>query len=78
MVRPEQITLETVSDPSAAPLPGFGQVIEAEFAGANCTVSIRLCDASRILVPVPAAGLPEPGAVVRFAVTGSAHVFPGR
>ena len=75
MVRPEQITLETVSGPSAEPAPGFGRIVEAEFAGASCAVSVRLADGSQILVPVPAADLPAAGAVVRFALAGTAHVF---
>jgi iron(III) transport system ATP-binding protein len=77
MVRPEQVTLETVPGPQAEPAPGIGRIVEAEFAGANCAVVVRLQDGRQILVPVPAASLPAAGALVRFAIAGTAHVFAG-
>jgi iron(III) transport system ATP-binding protein len=68
----------------------FGEVTDVEFAGAVCTLSVRLIhDADRALVgsndraapdaPLqlrrPSIDVPPVGAIVRIAVVGTAHVF---
>ncbi|MBI3503551.1 MAG: ABC transporter ATP-binding protein [Proteobacteria bacterium] len=75
MVRPEQVRLES-TEPSATTLEtGYGHVVDVEFAGAGCTVSVRLAGGSEILVPCPGNALPAVGATVRISVAGPAHVF---
>ncbi len=88
MLRPEQITLKrtTREGMSGPPDMLFGEVTEMEFAGAVCTVAVRLLnnpdppDAAAIgstplILKRSGADVPSVGEIVRIAVTGKAHVF---
>ncbi|HEY0183011.1 MAG TPA: ABC transporter ATP-binding protein [Rhodopila sp.] len=71
MLRPEQISLtETTHSPD-------GKVIEIEFSGASCTVTMRLTRQSdiTIVLPQPSLGLQTEGVDVGIAIAGCAHVF---
>jgi len=89
MLRPEQVVLEreTKAD-TTAPQPGvlYGEVMEAEFAGATSTVTVKLLnspgfpDAAAISstpLVLRRAGVDTPavGETVRIRVTGFAHVL---
>lgn len=73
MLRPEQIRI-VVDD--AAGLNG-GRVVDVQFGGAVCTVAVALADTAipPILIKTSSVALPAAGNLVRFEVTGSAHVF---
>jgi len=79
MLRPEQLVLAEADDPAAGGVPG--EVMEIDFAGALCSVTVRLLGAAdgaaRLLLRRPSLGLPAVGARVRVSVAGGAHVFPG-
>jgi iron(III) transport system ATP-binding protein len=81
MLRPEQVWLTRVpaTGPALAPGPdtSFGEVVDVEFGGAVCTLSVRLRnDADRVLqLRRSSNDLPAVGEVVRIAVVGAAHVF---
>jgi iron(III) transport system ATP-binding protein len=78
MLRPEQLML---ADEGHAAEGALGEVVEIDFAGALCSVTVRLLDAAdgsgRLLLRRPSLGLPAVGARVRIAVVGGAHVFAG-
>ncbi len=91
MLRPEQVSLARVSPDALAKAPGspFGEVVDVEFGGAVCTLSVRLLDddppgpgskdraKSNALLQLrrSANDLPPVGEIVRIAVVGTAHVF---
>jgi iron(III) transport system ATP-binding protein len=93
MLRPEQVSLARVSpDDLAKTGPGapFGEVVDVEFGGAVCTLSVRLRDDDNPSRPGsddranpnvslqlrrPSNDLPPVGAIVRIAVVGTAHVL---
>lgn len=89
MLRPEQISLERVSsDEVAAAAPGalFGEVMESEFAGALCTVSVRILNTPDTPGAAAIGNTPlvlrrsfidahEVGTLVRVSVEGRAHVL---
>jgi iron(III) transport system ATP-binding protein len=82
LLRPEQLQVVPLAG-VAAPAEGHpvcaGTVVEADFCGAVCELSVRLDEASGgALVHVHSAGLDAPSAGARVAVSarGSAHVFP--
>ena len=89
MLRPEQVSLEPATrDEAANPVPNalFGEVIETEFAGAVCTIAVRVLnsldapDAAAIgntplILRKSFIDAPMVGAIVRIRVVGSAHVF---
>jgi iron(III) transport system ATP-binding protein len=92
MLRPEQVSLAKVSpeDLAKAPDAPFGEVVDVEFGGAVCTLSVRLRDDDNLPRPRsndraksnvslqlrrPSNDLPPVGAMVRIAVVGTAHVF---
>jgi iron(III) transport system ATP-binding protein len=88
MVRPEQIVLKRTSREGMSGSPDmlFGEVTESEFAGAICTVAVRLLnsadppDAAAIgskpfVLRRSGADVPAVGEIVRLAVTGKAHVL---
>jgi iron(III) transport system ATP-binding protein len=91
MLRPEQLKFVVVREQDDAQATGekrgcVGEVVEIEFGGATCTLSVRLLAASGkidvkqeplLLLASPIAA-PQPGALVRIAVIGNAHVFPNR
>ncbi len=90
MLRPEQVALERATrEEAAAAVPGvlYGEVTESEFAGATCSVAVRLLnspdlpDAAAIgstPLMLRRAGIDAPAAgdIVRVRVVGTAHVFP--
>jgi iron(III) transport system ATP-binding protein len=93
MLRPEQVSLAQVRSECAAEASGqgtpFGEVLDIEFGGAVCTLSVRLpndVDAARLgsndraesnvlQLRRPSIDVPPVGAIVRIAVVGAAHVF---
>ena len=80
MLRPEQLQLE---EPPRAAMDGepggcYGTVLEADFCGPVCELSVRLpgMDAGALLrVSSPGLQAPAVGARVRITVVGPAHVF---
>jgi iron(III) transport system ATP-binding protein len=94
MLRPEQVSVARVPVEEAGKASGpdklSGEVVDVEFGGAVCTLSVRLhhgVDVVRLNDRVPGNGLlqlrrssidvPPVGAIVRIAVVGAAHVFEG-
>ena len=93
MLRPEQVSLTEAPGGSAkasGPDTSFGEVMEIEFGGSVCTLSLRLLndvntarigsnDRTESDVPLllrrPSNDVPPVGAIVRIAIVGSAHVF---
>ncbi|MBN9054202.1 MAG: ABC transporter ATP-binding protein [Rhizobiales bacterium] len=73
MLRPEQIRV-AVED--VTPLNG-GRVVDVQFGGAVCTISVALADAALppITLKTSSVALPAAGNLVRLDVTGKAHVF---
>jgi iron(III) transport system ATP-binding protein len=69
----------------------FGEIVDVEFGGAVCTLSVRLLDdnpprrgpddraksTASLQLRRSSNGLPPVGAMVRIAVDGTAHVFDG-
>ena len=75
MLRPEQITLLPVGD--ARGVGVFGTVVEADFGGAICTLTVSLRDVTRTLkLRRPSPDAPPIGASVQVTVHGSGHVLP--
>jgi len=88
MLRPEQIALKRTSREGMSGTPDmlFGEVTESEFAGAMCTIAVRLLNSAD---PPDAAAIgnkplvlrksgmdaPAVGEIVRLTVSGKAHVF---
>ena len=88
MLRPEQIVLKRTSRQGMSGTPDmlFGEVTGSDFAGAVCTVAVRLVnnpdppDAAAIgstplVLKRAGVDVPEVGEIVRIAVTGKAHVL---
>jgi iron(III) transport system ATP-binding protein len=94
MLRPEQVSLAQVSPDDLAKTSGpgepFGEVVDLEFGGAVCTLSVRLRDddnpprpgsndraksSTLLQLRRPSNDLPPLGAILRIAVVGTAHVF---
>ena len=77
MLRPEQIRIEKFAEGQRGDVTG--RVLDVDFAGAVCAVTIELMPAagSPLIVRSPALELPERGAMVRLLVQGKAHVFEG-
>ena len=88
MLRPEQVVLKRTSRQGMSGTPDmlFGEVTESEFAGAVCTVAVRLLnnpdppDAAAIgstplILRRPSVEAPAVGEIVRISVAGKAHVF---
>ncbi len=97
MLRPEQMSLVQIPDvgaaapQGAAPGTALGEVVDFDFAGAACTVAIRLLNTGRpnavsskgatgggmpLLLRTSSIEMPPLGAIVRISVVGEAHVFP--
>jgi iron(III) transport system ATP-binding protein len=98
MLRPEQLQLMEVPLSEAAntssPLPDasacYGAVLDADYGGAICVLSVRLLRGGSTLAAVlnqppwdsplqvhsPSMNVPPVGAMVRITVAGQAHVFP--
>ncbi len=72
MLRPEQISL---IPPGAAPGSALGQVLDCDFAGPVCSVTLRLAAGPVLTLRQPGIDAPEVGASVALVVHGSAHVF---
>ncbi len=70
MLRPEQISL-TFPGPGSA----VGEVLDCDFAGPVCTVTLRLAAGETLALRQPGIGAPEIGARVAIVVHGSAHLF---
>lgn len=90
MLRPEQVLLKRTSRQGMSGTPDmlFGEVTEVEFAGAVCTVAVRLLnspdppDAAAIgstplVLKRAGVDVPSAGEVVRVSVAGKAHVLNG-
>jgi iron(III) transport system ATP-binding protein len=80
MLRPEQLQLEQITETDAVPVGGgcVGTVLEADFCGPVCELTVRLAGdgADQLLrVSSPGANAPLVGARVRIRVAGQAHVF---
>ncbi len=76
MLRPEQIRVVT----DEANTNYGGRVVEVEFGGATCTVSVSLEGVALppILIKTSSVALPARGDRVRLDIAGKAHVFAGR
>jgi iron(III) transport system ATP-binding protein len=77
MLRPEQLQLSEVFDTDSTAC--LGEVLEADFCGPVCELSVRLLNAPQSVAPVlvrsPGLRAPRVGARVRIRVEGLAHVF---
>ena len=74
MLRPEQLQLVVGEDPGAC----HGVVLDADFCGGVCEVSVRLTSGNSdapLLVRNSALAMPAIGAKVQITVLGQAHVF---
>lgn len=77
MLRPEQVRFSAVADAEPASLCA-GNVLDVEFGGAVCTVTLALAEASGLApltVKSSSVELPDVGATVHVSVIGKAHVF---
>jgi iron(III) transport system ATP-binding protein len=96
MLRPEQVSLVGVPSDEMAKASRsdmlFGEVMDVEFGGAACTLTVRLLDhadsvrldlddcpagSGQLQLRTPSIDVPPVGAMVRIAVNGAAHVFEG-
>ena len=89
MLRPEQVALERASRDEAMVARAnmvFGEVVESEFAGASCTVAVRILNNpdppdtaaignSPLILRRSFAEAPAVGDVVRITAVGPAHVL---
>jgi iron(III) transport system ATP-binding protein len=74
MLRPEQI--DFVAGPASGGAAGtVGEVTDVDFAGALCTVALRLADGSSLSLRRSSLDVPSIGAKVRIALRGPAHLF---
>lgn len=77
MLRPEQLQLSEVFDTDSTAC--LGEVLEVDFCGPVCELSVRLLNAPQSVAPVlvrsPGLRAPRVGARVRIRVEGLAHVF---
>lgn len=73
-VRPEQVAVTAKDDPGSQP----AEVVAVSFFGHDATVRARVGDTSglvEVTARVPAAGVPEPGAVIGVRVIGEVLAF---
>jgi len=80
MLRPEQISLAVNSAQSQGIGAPLVEVVEIDFGGAACTVSLRLAGLSgapmeRLSLRQPSTQLPDIGATMQIAILGKAHIF---
>jgi len=88
MLRPEQILLRRTAREGMAGTEDmlFGEVTECEFAGALCTVAVRLLNnpdppdaaaigSSPLILKRPGTDAPDVGEIVRISVAGKAHIL---
>ncbi len=70
LLRPEQVSL-------AAPTPGaaLAQVLDCDFAGPACAVTLRLQSGETVALRQPGIAAPDIGATVAIMVHGTAHAF---
>lgn len=71
MLRPEQIDLVADGAQNA-----YGDVIDVDFAGALCTVTLRLQDGTSLSLRRAGLDVPPIGAKLGFVLRGPVHVFP--
>ncbi|MBB4567804.1 ABC transporter ATP-binding protein [Rhizobium leucaenae] len=77
MLRPEQLRFSMI-DGTASDTQCAGNVIDVEFGGAVCTVTLALANATGaapLTIKSSSVGLPEIGSTVHVSVLGKAHVF---
>jgi iron(III) transport system ATP-binding protein len=77
MLRPEQLRFNMI-DAVASDVICAGDVIDVEFGGAVCTVTLALANAAGaapLTIKSSSVGLPEIGSTVHVSVLGKAHVF---
>jgi iron(III) transport system ATP-binding protein len=72
MLRPEQVS---VVNGSVAECGAQGQVVEVEFVGHSCILTVDVALDSRLQVRCPVGSAPRAGATVSLSVTGPAHVL---
>mgnify|MGYP003353123084 CR=1 FL=1 len=72
MLRPEQVTVVAgnVSDCGAQ-----GNVLEQEFIGHSCILTVQVTDGTRLQVRCAVGTAPKVGAPVSLSVNGPAHVL---
>jgi iron(III) transport system ATP-binding protein len=81
MLRPEQISLTSVcARESVLPDEASGQIIDVDFSGSVCMVSLRLINKTGQFVPTisllqSSIGIPPVGTIVHIKVADAAHVF---
>jgi len=86
VLRPEQVKFAEVGEhtPQQGSIGHFAKVVAVDFGGSVCAVDVRLLDAAGEIdadgppLRLIAASIetPQPGAIVRISVAGTAHVFP--
>ncbi|HEY0121473.1 MAG TPA: ABC transporter ATP-binding protein [Rhizobium sp.] len=77
MLRPEQLRLSVIDDAGTGAACA-GKVVDVEFGGAVCTVTVVLSKANgaaTLNIKSSGVGLPEVGSMVSVTVLGKAHVF---
>jgi iron(III) transport system ATP-binding protein len=80
MLRPEQLLLTELPVDGTAPAASAGcrgRVLDADFRGSECELTVCLSDpdATRLVVRSAGTHMPEVGATVAIQVLGKAHVF---
>lgn len=79
MLRPEQLhiaLIPTVTSIAPAERPSvYGSVVDCDFGGAECIVTVELAQALRVTVHCPSSTAPVVGTRVTLSVSGNAHVF---
>ncbi|MGY5807360.1 ABC transporter ATP-binding protein [Rhizobium sp. LEGMi198b] len=77
MLRPEQLRFNAIDGETSGVLCA-GEVIDVEFGGAVCTVTLALANAAGaapLTIKSSSVGLPEIGSTVHVSVLGKAHAF---
>ncbi|MFS8115002.1 ABC transporter ATP-binding protein [Rhizobium jaguaris] len=77
MLRPEQLRFSMING-TASDTICAGNVIDVEFGGAICTVTLTLAKAAGtapLSIKSSSVGLPDVGSTVHVSVVGKAHVF---
>jgi iron(III) transport system ATP-binding protein len=88
VLRPEQVTFvampEQAGQNTSASTGCFAKVVETDFAGPLCALTVRLLDRAGEIEPehpplrllASSIETPQPGAILRITLVGAAHVFP--
>ncbi|MDB5563251.1 MAG: transporter ATP-binding protein [Hyphomicrobiales bacterium] len=75
MLRPEQVVLTRIATADAALGDTVAEVVDSDFGGAVCTVTLRIAGQPTLSLRQPSVEQFEPGCLVRIAVAGEAHIL---